>query len=116
MARKKSVEIVLTTPAVTLVSLLNLARRSNHKVSEINSTVQEAVSNAVNDKRLHRAAFNIVKRLYSMPDEKLAECLYHLTAYLQHSGINDRVEKVGRLPLNDDAADNVVSIDKHAAE
>lgn len=112
-ARQQDDQALPVTPQTALVGLLNLQRRSKGKVSEINDEVREAVTNAVENKHLHRGAFNFVKRLYPMQDEKLAEFMYHLTAYLDSSGISDRVEKVGRLPLGDDdgkGGENVVEL------
>ena len=61
-----------------------------------------------------------------MTDEKLAECMTHLEYYLDVSGINERVEKVGRLDLGDGPAEetedeppvtgNVVPLQQQAAE
>ena len=113
MARKKAEQVLPLTPASTLVNLLNLHRRTIGKVGELNDEVGQAISGAVQNKHLHRGAFNIVKRLYLMQDEKLAELKFHLDAYFDQSGIDARVEKVGRLPLNDD---NVVDLKADAAE
>jgi hypothetical protein len=110
----KSSEVVPATPEATLTSLLRSAKAAKRKVGEINTEVREAVSNAVEHKHLHRGAFNVAKRLFAMPDEKLAECMYHLEHYLEVSGINERVKKVGALPLGD-RGDNVVEMNNQQA-
>lgn len=117
MAKKnaaRSSQVVPVTPEGTLVSLLNSAKRAKGKVADINEEVRTSVSNAVDNKHLHRKAFNSVKSAFPMTDEKLAEWHHHLMYYLDASGINERVEKVGRLPLDDDDT-NVVELKSEAA-
>lgn len=110
MTKKKVQQVLPLTPQGTLMSLLNTHRRTRNKVGELNDEASTAISNAVENKHLHRGAFNFVKRLYVMQDEKLAELMYHLEAYFDDSGINERVAKVGRLPLDDNGDGKVVSI------
>jgi hypothetical protein len=118
MAKKNAVrssQVVPVTPEGTLKSLLNMAKKAKRETADVNGNLREAVSNAVDNKHLHRTAFNITKRLFAMPDEKLAECHHHLMAYLDSSGIDERVEKVGRLPLDDDDT-NVVELKSEPAQ
>lgn len=112
--RTASAGVVPVTPEATLKSLLGMAKRAKSQVADVNGNLREAVTNAVDNKHLHRGAFNITKRLFAMPDEKLAEAHHHLMAYLDSSGIEERVKKVGRLPLGD-KDDNVVEL-KSASE
>lgn len=114
--RSRSNSVLPMTPKPTLTNLLNLHRRTKRKSSEVAGEMREAISNAVDNKHLHRGAFNTIKRMFLLPDEKLAEELTFLLAYLDLSGINDRVEKVGRLPLGDDVdTSNVVRLPAEAA-
>lgn len=98
-------DVVGVTPERELKALLKKAKDTKRETSELSGTFGQAVANAVENKHLHRKAFNITKGLHQMADEKLAETMMHLEHYLEVSGINERVKKVGRLPLGDQADD-----------
>lgn len=119
MAKKKTRadQVVPVTTEEQLKRVLNADRRIGNKTRELADELREVVSNAVEHKHLHRAAFNIVKRLHRMDDEKLAEAMHHFEHYLEAAGINKRVEAVMRLPLEDDEkiSDNVVAMQQQAA-
>lgn len=101
----KPSEDIGITPANKLKSLLKKAKDTSRDTRELSGSLGQAVANAVEHDHLHRKAFNIVKTLNAMEPEKLAETMYHLEHYLEVSGINERVAKVGRLDLGDQRED-----------
>ena len=88
-------------PANKLTALLRAAKKTKEKTAGLSGELGQMVANAVENDHLHRKAFSFTKQLHQMPDEKLAETMTHFLYYLDASGINARVEKVGRLELGD---------------
>jgi hypothetical protein len=104
-------DVLPVTPANILNSLLSLDKRTKKKVDDLNGELREAIAGAVRTKHLHVGAFKTIKRMQRLEDSALAEEYYHLMAYLDSSGITDRVDAVGRLPLGDE---NVVELREEA--
>lgn len=80
-----------------LRTLLRFATKTQKDISELAGTVGEKIASAVENDNLHRKAFNIVKGLHKLEDEKLADALDYLDHYLDISGCRDRAAKVLRL-------------------
>lgn len=100
----------LCTPGNKVKSLLRAAKKTKEQTQSIAGEYGQMVANAVENDHLHRKAFSFAKQLHQMTDEKLAECLTHLDYYLDVSGVNDRVAKVGRLDLGDQPGEEVEEV------
>ena len=98
---KTEAAMVGTIAPNKLKALLRASKKTKEQTSALSGELGQMVANAVENDHLHRKAFSFTKQLHQMPDEKLAECMAHLMFYLDAAGINERVEKVGRLDLGD---------------
>jgi len=110
--RKKSEETETEAPAAQakpaisanlLKSLLASSKKAKKDIAEISGPLGQRIAKAIEENHLHRKAFNIVKSLHPLEDEKLLECLDCLDHYLDISGLRDRAAKVQRLGLDQPA-------------
>lgn len=77
-----------------LKALLRSAKTTQASMAELSGALGQQISNAIEDNHLHRKAFNIVKSMDKMDDEKLAECWHWLKKYFAMAGLQDRVDTV----------------------
>ncbi len=92
-------------PRQALVKLLNLSRATSKEVAELNGELREEIGNAKERRGLHTKAFSVMGWCWRKEPEKVAEFWYHLNHYMKESGLLEKIEKIGRLPLNDAGAD-----------
>lgn len=91
-------------PAISqkkLRELLNLSRKAQADVDEINGGVGAAIKAAQEKHHLHRKAFNVCKSADHMEPEKLADFLDCLDHYLDISGLRERAASAPRMQLGD---------------
>lgn len=108
MARKKNgaatplhQQISVLINEAQLNSLLKHSRSTGKQVSELTGSHREKIAYAKDKHGLHTGAFAIIKRWDRKEPEALLEEYTHLQAYLDMSGIRERMESVTRLDIDD---------------
>jgi hypothetical protein len=86
-----------------LNSLLKHGRSTSKQVAELTGSHREKIAYAKDKHGLHTGAFAIIKRWDRKESEVLLEEYTHLQAYLDLSGIREKMESVTRLDIGDDA-------------
>lgn len=106
MAKRKADESTPTTEtrqigARKLKELLASSRKAYKDVREIAGSLGAEIKDAVENHRLHRKAFSVLKTADRMEPEKLLEFRDTLLYYFDIGGIDARCEQASRLNLGD---------------
>jgi hypothetical protein len=87
-----------------LKALLKAATEAYKEGREIAGTIGQKIGEAVENDRLHRKAFSVLRGMDRMTPEKLADFWDTLQFYVDASGLGERAKAALRLPL--DAGDD----------
>jgi hypothetical protein len=87
-----------------LNSLLKHGRSTSKQVAELTGSHREKIAYAKDKHGLHTGAFAIIKRWDRKEPEALLEEYTHLQAYLDLSGIREKMESVARLDIGEGEA------------
>lgn len=100
-----------------LKSLMNTVQKGKIDVAEINGTIGQEILSAIENKHLHRRAFNACKPLMRLEAEQLAEFKAHFDYYWEALGLEAKADSAPSLPLGEDSDDgNVHPFPQTAAE
>lgn len=90
------------TPKKVLETLLKMSKRIKDQTQLLSGEAGQAIANAVENQHLHKKAFSHIKALDRMEPERLADYMEHFDHYFVAAGLEDRVRKVMKLPLDGD--------------
>lgn len=97
------VETRKLTPGNTLTGLLRECRGLAAESASINGSLREKIAYAKEHKHLNPPAFAMLRRFDKMEAEKASILYYDFMAYMESSGVLEKIESVGRLPLEGEA-------------
>jgi hypothetical protein len=89
-------------PAISapkLAKLMKAKRAAKKDTAEISGGLGNLIAAAIENDHLHRLAFNMICRLDTMENEKIADFLDAFGHYLDISGIEKRADSVMRMDL-----------------
>lgn len=102
---KKQATLVLISPQA-LKSLLREDDKYKGDIDSLTGELREAIGNAKEKKHLDTKAYALLKRFHrEKSNEKLANLWGTLLAYMEMSGVMDRINSVSELPLDGEKAD-----------
>jgi hypothetical protein len=83
----------------SLKSLMKSCASFKAEADSSNGSMREKIAYAVEHNHLNKGVFALIRRLDKLEAEKLLIFLEDLELYLDFSGLNDRADSVGKLPL-----------------
>lgn len=100
--QKTSTQVSILISAPQLNTLLKNCTSITKQTAELTGSLREKIGYAKEKQGLHSKAFSTLRQLDKMEPEKLLEYWTHLTAYMDMSGITERMESVGKLDLDEE--------------
>lgn len=98
---KPSTQVSVLINEKQLNVLLKNCKSIGTQTAELTGSLREKIGYAVDKQGLHKKAFATIRQLDKMEPEKLLEYWTHLQAYMDMSGVKERMDSVGTLALDD---------------
>lgn len=88
-------------PAKTLTDLLKASRHTKESIVDLTTDYAGKVAKAVDEKHLHKKAYNVIRMLDRMTPEKLADFKEHFDHMYEASGLAEREASAPRLEMGE---------------